>query len=97
MGRRLVEKVSLSVIQGSNHPQEKTPALEPTFKNSLDSLGAFRPQPKLVMGRGGKREIPRRIEEFHPRGSAGRREIHGLSGPRKNVLPRRGNRTKNPT
>jgi hypothetical protein len=42
------------------------------------------------------RLVPRRIEEFHPRGSAGRREARGPKGTHKAVMPNHGNRSKNP-
>src|SRR6185503_4637791 len=47
-------------------------------------------------GRGDKREVVRRIDEFFPRGSAGRREVRGPRGTSKAVMPRTGSRTKNP-
>ncbi len=53
-------------------------------------------QTKRKKGRGDRREIPYRIEEFHPRDAAGRREVRGTTRPNKAVMPRRGSRTKFP-
>ena len=53
-------------------------------------------QPKGSRGRGDQEKAPHRIDEFYPRGSAGHREGRGPRGVAKAVMPRRGNRTKNP-
>jgi|GEM_PF-4441094 len=50
-------------------------------------------KPKPVGGRGKKKGPTRRIDEFHPRGTAGRREVHAWKGVRKHALPHKGNRT----
>lgn len=42
----------------------------------------------------GKGKVPHRIDEFHPRGGAGRREMHTLKGNRKKRAPRQGHRAK---
>jgi len=67
-----------------------------TEKRPLESFRTPESDPKRKRGRGDKREIPHRIEEFYPRGSAGRREARGPRGPRKAAMPHRGNRTKYP-
>jgi hypothetical protein len=59
------------------------------FGLSVDQGGGTR-------GRGDKREVTRRIDEFFPRGSAGRRESRGPRGSSKAAMPTRGSRTKNP-
>ncbi len=45
-----------------------------------------------MRGRGDKREPIQRIDEFHPRGEAGRREVRGPRGISKAVMPRPGRR-----
>ena len=52
--------------------------------------------PKATRGRGDPREVTRRIEEFYPRGAAGRREARGPKGPHKAAMPHQGNRPKYP-
>jgi hypothetical protein len=41
-----------------------------------------------MRGRGDKREPNQRIDEFHPRGAAGRREVRGPRGVSKALMPR---------
>lgn len=92
-------KVKVEVPQLLRKSGVKTKAmdLKPLqSKKSYETLEPSRFQLGPVGGRGGKKLSPHRIEEFHPRGAAGRREIHGLTGRRKNALPNHGNRTKNP-
>jgi len=45
-----------------------------------------------LRGRGDKREPDKRIDEFHPRGAAGRREVRGPRGVSKAVMPHPGSR-----
>jgi hypothetical protein len=52
--------------------------------------------PLRTGGRGAKAPKPRRIDEFHPRGSAGQREFHSPKNHRKSPLPFRGKGTKHP-
>jgi hypothetical protein len=66
------------------------------MKKPFEALEHTIPQPKGTRGRGGKREIPRRIEEFYPRGAAGRHEARGPKGPNKAAMPHKGNRPRNP-
>jgi hypothetical protein len=56
----------------------------------------FQPNRKGGRGRGDKREVPHKIEEFYARGPAGRHEGHGPKGPRKAVMAYKGNRQKYP-
>jgi len=53
-------------------------------------------QPSSGGGRGGKAPRPRRIDEFHPRGSAGQREFHAPKAHGKAALPYRGKGIKHP-
>ncbi|HTA77096.1 MAG TPA: hypothetical protein VK791_08060 [bacterium] len=55
-----------------------------------------RSKTKVTRGRGDKREVPRHVEEFHPRGAAGRREVRSPQHPHKAVMPHKGNRPKYP-
>jgi len=66
------------------------------IKKPYKSLEPSKFQPKATRGRGDKRETPHRIEEFYPRGAAGRREARGPIGPRKAAMPHQGNRPKYP-
>jgi hypothetical protein len=45
-----------------------------------------------IKGRGDKREPNKRIDEFHLRGAAGRREVRGPIGVSKAVMPSPGRR-----
>ncbi len=97
MKRRSKEKFKTPQPQRNLELKTKALDLMPAgFRKSYESLEPARLQLGPVGGRGGKKLSPHRIDEFHPRGAAGRRDIHGLTGPRKNALPNRGNRTKNP-
>jgi hypothetical protein len=60
--------------------------LNPSFENTPD-------QPSGRKGRGDKREVTKRIDEFFPRGAAGRREAHGPKSFSKTAMPRSGRRT----
>jgi len=96
---KVQSKVKVKEPRLPRKPEVKTPTVDPKpapFKKSYELLDPTRFQLGQVGGRGGKKPSPHRIEEFYPRGAAGRREIHGLTGTRKNVLPNHGNRTKNP-
>jgi hypothetical protein len=59
-----------------------------------ETTGIPKPQPVRMGGRGGKKEVPVRINEFHLRGSAGRRETHTLKGRRNRKISHQGNRPK---
>ena len=48
----------------------------------------FKFLPEGLRGRGDKREPNKRIDEFHPRGEAGRREVRGSRSASKAVMPR---------
>jgi hypothetical protein len=51
---------------------------------------------KAARGRGDKREVPHRIEAFHPRGAAGRREVHAPQGKHKAAMPHKGSHQRYP-
>jgi hypothetical protein len=69
---------------------------ETELKKPNESFENPKPQPTRMRGRGDKRETTRHIEEFYPRGSAGRREPRGPSGRQKAVMPHQGNRSQYP-
>jgi len=99
MARKSGFNVGLKAGRQVASPPLKSPVLVSKInpdRKPYESLETPRVQPNPSGGRGGKKEISRRIDEFHPRGAAGRREVRSPLGARKNPLPRRGNRTKNP-
>jgi len=59
-----------------------------------ETTGIPKSQPVRMGGRGGKKEVPVRINEFHLRGSAGRRETHTLKGRRNRALSHQSNKVK---
>ena len=69
---------------------------ETGLKKSFEKFENSRPKSKRLWGRGDKQEIPRKIEEFYPRGAAGRREVRGPRGAQKAVMPHHGNHPKYP-
>lgn len=94
MERAKTPKRTSKLAQWFRDPGGRAPALKPNPKAVQGTYGKSSMEP--VGGRGGKKEAPHRIDELHLRGSAGRREVHASSGSRKNALPYRGNRAKNP-
>ncbi|HEY5039895.1 MAG TPA: hypothetical protein VIJ93_12555, partial [bacterium] len=75
------------------------PVLDPKethLKEPCECFDLSTQKSELTGGRGAKQEAPHRIDEFHPRGAAGRREIHALKDPKKISPPHRGNRPKYP-
>jgi len=72
-----------------DHPDTELKRPNKAFKAESDVAKATR-------GRGDKREAPLRIEEFYPRGAAGRREVRGPQGKHKAVMPRKGSRQRYP-
>jgi hypothetical protein len=99
MERGLIDNFRWKVLHWFDDPLGEISALEPKethLKETCECFDLSRTEPRSNGGRGAKQVAPHRIDEFHPRGAAGRREIHGLKGPRKVSLPHRGNRPKYP-
>jgi hypothetical protein len=96
----MIDKLMSKINQWFNEPVGKTGSVpdEPdnelenpkrSYEGSKKDFVEKKSQPDLKL-------VPRRIEEFHPRGSAGRRESHGPNGSHKASMPNHGNRSKNP-
>src|SRR5579885_516207 len=79
------EPLGVPPVQDSTETELKKPA--GTFETDR-----FQANQRGGRGRGGPREVTHKVEEFYPRGSAGRRESHGPKGARKAVMPHKGNR-----
>ena len=97
----IVGKVRLKLSEWFSDPlgRFKTgDAKEDGLKKPYEALetSKFKPNNRAGRGRGDKRENPRKIEEFYPRGTAGRHESRGPSGPRKTAMPHKGNWQKYP-
>jgi hypothetical protein len=96
----MINKLMSKINQWFNEPVGDTGAVPDEAANELEK------KKKLFEGgkqdfvekksQSGLRLVPRRIDEFHPRGSAGRREASGPKGSHKAVMPNHGNRSKNP-
>ena len=99
MKRRMTTPVKAKIALGnkaSQGVQRPIGSVATPSQKSFESTKNTKSVPNRFGGREGKKEVPHRIDEFHPRGSAGRREVSGLKGARKLVLPTQGRRTKNP-
>lgn len=99
MEEGLVGKVKAKVTQWFGEPlgAPRVPDSTKTeLKKPFESFEIRKSARKTTRGRGDPREVPQRIEEFHPRGAAGRREARGPKGPRKAAMPHRGSRPKYP-
>ena len=91
----MTNKLNPKLNQNSNKPSgnrkksdmsEAEAELKKSYLNTPTQPGGRR-------GRGDKREVTKRIDEFFPRGAAGRREAHGPKSFSKAVMPRSGRRT----
>jgi len=51
---------------------------------------------KATRGRGDKREVPRIVTEFHPRGAAGHRQARGPQAAHQAVMPHKGSHPRYP-
>jgi hypothetical protein len=94
-----IDMLKMKINQWFNEPlgvPRVTDSTETELKKPFESFETSKSQPKRGRGRGDKREVPHRIEEFYPRGAAGRREVHGSQGPHKAAMPHQGNRPKYP-
>lgn len=101
MESRLMGKVRLKLNEWFSEPLGNPPVKDTTeteLKKPAETFetAKFQANRRGKRGRGGPREVTRKVEEFYPRGSAGRRESRGPRGPRKAVMPRKGNRSRNP-
>jgi hypothetical protein len=97
MNYPLFKKVKMTMARWFVNPLGIKPFIDseesPTPK-ILETTGIPKLQPQRMGGRGGKKEEPRRIDEFHLRGSAGRRESHTLKGRRNRALSHQNNKAK---
>ena len=95
----LFNKVKLKLNEWFVEPIGEPPTPDNTsteLKKPSGSFGGERSRPDRAGGRGAKREPPPHITEFHPRGTAGRREVRGPRNPGKAVMSHKGNRPKYP-
>lgn len=97
---KLVKKIKTKLNQWFNEPVGDvgivSDSTETELKKPKKSFKASGSITKSTRGRGDKREVPRRVEEFYPRGAAGSREVRGPKGTHKAVMPHKGNRPKYP-
>lgn len=100
MADKLVRKLKTKLNQWFNEPVGDagivSDSTDSELKKSKKSFKSPAFITKATRGRGDKREVPRRIEEFYPRGAAGRREVRGPKGSHKAAMPHKGNRPKYP-
>ncbi len=100
MAYKLVKKIKTKLNQWFNEPVGDvgivSDSTETELKNPKKSFKASASITKATRGRGDKREVPRHIEEFYPRGAAGRREVRGPKGAHKAIMTLKGNRPKYP-
>ena len=95
----MINKLMTKLNQWFSEPLGNTlpsDSAETELKKPFKSFEESKLPTKATRGRGDKREVPNRIEEFHPRGAAGHREGRGPRGASKAVMPHQGNRSRNP-
>jgi hypothetical protein len=98
----MIDKLMSKINQWFNEPLGDTGAVPNEEDNELKKPGeAFKGRqygsgPIPMENQADLKLVPRRIEEFHPRGSAGHREGRGPRGAHKANMPHQGNRSKNP-
>jgi hypothetical protein len=96
----MIDKLISKINQWFNEPVGDTGVVPDEKDNELKRPEKSFEEPKYggvpMKTQADLKLVPRRIEEFHPRGSAGRRESHGPSGPHKANMPHQGNRSRNP-
>ncbi|HXL73541.1 MAG TPA: hypothetical protein VN963_07960 [bacterium] len=96
----MIDKLMSKINQWFNEPLGDTGAVPDEKDNELKkpkrSFGGTKQDFVEKKSQPDLRLVPRRIEEFHPRGSAGRREARGPKGSHKASMPNHGNRSKNP-
>jgi hypothetical protein len=100
MEKKIVGKIKTKLNEWFNEPvgdmgivQDKP---DTELKRPKKAFKAESIVTKATRGRGDKREVPHRIEEFYPRGAAGRREVRGSQGKHKAVMPHKGSHQRYP-
>jgi hypothetical protein len=100
MPKKLADQIKTKLNQWFNEPVGDVGIVSDSAKTELKqpkkSFKVLPPTAKATRGRGDKREVPRHVEEFYPRGAAGRREVKGTQGAHKAAMPHQGNRPKYP-
>jgi hypothetical protein len=100
MGLEIINQLKMKLNQWFSEPLGDvgivTDSTQTELKKIYESFETPKFKPVPLRGRGDLMEIQHRIEEFHPRGAAGRREIRRPRGAQKAVMPHLGSRQKYP-